>query len=175
MLVTFLKSVYDYFEPELATHFISDPLIRIFCNIIAVTASGLYNNIFIIRWFWPWMSNGSINEPFGILALGILLCPTFIVGVVLLVSASLLIRNAKQLKTWMHEVKALLVKEDMRASLRPGSGHQSIGTIQAGRDVRINQEIISHYSQRPDNPKLALITAIIGAIAVILAAIIAHY
>jgi hypothetical protein len=102
--------------------------------------------------------------------LGFLLHRSIILAIALLVVGSLLFKNAKRLKTWMDEVKALLAKEDMRASLRPGSSRQSIGDIQAGRDVSVSQEITNHYNHRPDDPKLAIIVAIIGAVAVIVSA-----
>ena len=100
------------------------------------------------------------DDPFGFF-----LHPSIILGIALFVVAYLLFQNAKKLKTWMDEVRALLAKEDMRASLRPGSSRQSIGDIQAGRDVSVSQEISNYYNHRPDNPKLAIIVAVIGAVA----------
>jgi len=70
----------------------------------------------------------------------------------------------------MREVRALLAKENMRDSLKPNSNRQSMGDIQAGRDLSVVQEITNHYNHRPDRPKYTIIVAIIGAVAAIVAA-----
>jgi hypothetical protein len=151
LFVTAMKIAYAAAEPG-----------GVFAVPIRAVTSEFYYNLFIVRWLWPWMSDASFDGP-----LGILLCPTVIVGLALIAVTRPLLNNAERLATWMREVKALLAKEGMRASLRSGSSRQSIGDIQAGRNVRISQEITNHYNHRPDNPRSAIIVAVIGAVAAI--------
>jgi hypothetical protein len=100
-----------------------------------------------------------------------LLYPSVILGLTFIGVSSLLFKNAARLKRWIGDVRELWAKEEMAASRRPPSSRQSI-EAQAGHDSYIIQQITNHYNHRPDNPKAPIVAAIIGAIAVIAAALL---
>lgn len=158
--VTFLKILYALAG---ASNLFSRPIRGII--------SLLYYDVPVVRsavqWLWPSMSSVGSEEP-----LEMLFNPTIIAGFALVTVGGFLLQNAQRLGTWMREVKDLLAKEQMRASLKPPSNRQSTGSIKAGRDVSLNQQITNHYNQRPDNPKYAIIAAIIAAVAAIIAALL---
>lgn len=159
VIATFLKTFYYTNSPALIT-------LGFFKN----TAALAYRELFFVRWLWPWMSVANLDSPIGPISL--FLCPSIIVGYALVFGSRVLFQNAKRLTEWIKEVKGLLAKEGMRDSLRPMSGGQSTGNVQAGRDANINQHITNHYNQRPDNPKTPFIVAAIGVAGAIVSAII---
>ncbi len=115
---------------------------------------------------WPWLSDyGIFGFPFDLA-----LAPTALLGWVLLFIAAFCLRAVNKLTRWISEVKELLHKEEMAASRRRFSPKQSVENVSAGRDATIN--LTNHYNHRPDNPKIPIIVAIIGAIAVVVAALI---
>ena len=122
-------------------------------------------NVYVVQWLWPWMSDIRFDG-----SLSLFVRPSFVAGVALCVFGAFLLQDAKRLKIWMREVKELLAKESMRASLNPNSNHQSVGNVKAGQSVSITQEIVNHYNHPPDKPKATLLVAVIGAIATIIAA-----
>lgn len=122
---------------------------------------------FVVQQLWPWMS---VVRYFIIS--DILLCPSLVVGEILLIIAFFFLQNAIRLSAWMQEARELHEKEKMRDSLKPPSSRQSIGNVQAGGDANIKQEITNHYNHRPDNPRTPIVVAFIGAAAAIVAALL---
>ena len=125
----------------------------------------IFENVVVVRWLWPWMSDsgfgGMSNFPFS---------PSAILGWVLLIVGGLLGTNARRLKRWLDDVKELLAKEQMAASRRPASQRQLTGDVHSGRDSHIT--LTNYYNQRPDNPKIPIIIAIIGVVGTIIAALL---
>lgn len=144
---------------------------NLFSRPIRGVVSLLYYDIPVVRsavqWLWPSMSSVGSEEP-----LEMLLNPTIVAGCALVTVGGFLLQNAQRLGTWMREVKELLAKEQMRDSLKPPSNRQSTGNIKAGGDVSLSQQITNHYNHRPDNPKYAMIAAVIAALAAIIAALL---
>ena len=118
-----------------------------------------------IRWIWPWLSDyGTFEWP-----LNLVLAPTSLLGWVLIVIAAISLNQERKLKKWISDVKELFHKEEMLASRRPLPAKQSVGNVYAGHDAIVT--LNNHYNHRPDNPKIPIIVAVIGAIAVIVAAL----
>ena len=119
-----------------------------------------------LNWVWPWLSDyGVFGWPFSLV-----LAPTALLGLVLVFIAAFSSGEVRKLTKWISEVKELLHKEEMAASRRPPSPKQSVENVAAGRDAIIN--LNNHYNHRPDNPKTPIVVAVIGAIAVMVAALI---
>lgn len=163
LLVTALKMAYGGLACRIDYHqgCLSDD------SVLIRAISWIYENGIVVSWPWPWMSGtdlgGTHNPVFS---------PSGILGLMLIGVSGLLIRNnAARLTRWMGEVRELLTKEEMASSRRLPSSLQSID-VQAGRDSHINQQITNHYNHRPDNPKIPIFAAVIGAIAVIAAALV---
>jgi hypothetical protein len=158
LLVTLLKGVlFAYLQADG----------RVPNNIITRAILSIYEHGIVVSWLWPWMSETGFEGPSNPL-----LFPSVILGLAVIGVSAFLFKNAERLKRWIGEVKELLAKEEMAASRRPPSLRQSIGDVQAGRDSQVIQQITNHYNHRPDNPKVPIIAAIIGAIAVIAAALL---
>jgi hypothetical protein len=131
---------------------------------IEATVGWIYQNGMIVSWLWPWMSDTGFGGTFNIFS------PSGLLGFTFIGVSAFSFTNAARLKRWITEVRELLAKEEMAASRRSPSSRQSVGDVQAGRDSHITQQITNHYNHRPDNPKVPIIAAIIGALAVIAAA-----
>lgn len=131
------------------------------------TLRGLYGIIpGTLDWLWPWLSDyGSFGWPYSLA-----LAPTALLGWALIFFAAFCSGEVIKLTKWISEVKELLHKEQMAASRRPPSPEQSVKNVSAGRDAIIS--LTNHYNHRPDSPKTPIIVAVIGAIAVIIAALI---
>jgi hypothetical protein len=162
LLVTALKMAYGGVACRIAYHpgCLGDD------SLLIGAVSWIYENGIVVSWLWPWMSETDLGGTHNLA-----LSPSGILGVVLIGVFGLLIRNAARLTRWMAEVRELLTKEEMASSRRLQSSLQSID-VQAGRDSHITQQFTNHYNHRPDNPKTTIFAAVIGAIAVIAAALV---
>lgn len=136
-----------------------DPIGGILRVLLAIMPSAL-------NWVWPWLSDYGI---FG-WPLSLALALTALLGWALIIIAAFCSGEVRKLTKWISEVKELLHKEEMAASRRPSSPKQSVENVFAGHDAIIN--LNNHYNHRPDNPKTPIIVGIIGAIAMVVAALI---
>lgn len=119
-----------------------------------------------LNWVWPWLSDyGIFGWPFSLA-----LAPTALLGLVLVFIAAFCSGEVRRLTKWISEVKEILHKEEMAASRRPSSPGQSVKNVSAGHDTIIN--LNNYYNHRPDNPKTPIVVAVIGSIAVMVAALI---
>ena len=129
----------------------------------------IYNGIPGILWLWPWMSDTNLDTP-----VHSAMSMTGIIGLVLVFIGIASFNNWVRLDRWIAEVKELVSRREMADTHRPPSVRQEqiTGNVISGGDSTINQQITNHYNQRPDSPKAPIIVAIIGALAVIAAALL---
>lgn len=159
MVLSVLKIGYEFNNPPDGPAPIIDPfgeILRVLHMIIPVA----------FDWIWPWLSDyASSGWPYSLA-----LAPTVLLGWVLIFVATFCFGEVRKLTRWISEVKELLHKDEMVASQRPASPGQSVKNLSAGRDAIVN--LSHHYNHRPDSPETPIIVAVIGAISVIVAALI---
>ena len=154
--------------------------LKVFYNICVQNGGqplGLFRNLIFsvyegfpgISWLWPWMSDTSLESPGSTV-----MSPTGILGLALTFIGAAFFRNWTRLDKWIAEVKELVSKKEMADTHRPAGNYQqqTTGDVISGGDSNITQQITNHYNQRPDSPKAPIIVALIGAVAVIAAALL---
>ena len=137
----------------------------IFGGIQSIVAS-IYN-IPGIPWLWDRMSGTSLETP-----LASVFSPSGILGLVLIFIGRASFGNWSRLNGWIGEARELDQRQEMAATLRRTRPRQAAGSMNSDGDTILEQQVESHYSTHPNNPRTTILGAVVGAMAVIAAALL---